>query len=905
MSPSSRRSAVTILALTVALAAAGLAPAQTWNSTTDRNWGVNTNWNPQTVPNSATAAATFGGVGPGAINFATGGTAFTVNGLNFTGGDYTLDAAGTLTFGGTGPTLSNSAGNNVINSRLVGTGVNATVSGGTLTLGNVRGGASANSFDAASTFTVTGGTLTAVVANADAFNGPNTSSSLGNAQVALNGGTLNLQGNLVAGGLAGQVYQVQASDGTPSGALPNINNTHPDFTGNAGRVRSLFDSLTPDSLGTSTAVQSRVNTFTSDAGGNPFSSVGSTRTNNYVSRWSGVIHITQAGTYTFGTRSDDGSLLYVDGNLIANNNFYQGMTTRSGTVSLAANSDHTVDIYWYQGGGGAGLLAGYSGPDNNNIGLGSSDASIQAAAFPAAATFARQGTVSLANPITVATGSSSTVNVTHVDTAIVPTLTINPSSSLTVGGTQGLLRATTTNLAGSGTRTVTINTTTSDLAVGQLNTNGTGVTLVKTGAGNLVFDGQNSPNGTLTYNVQAGRLVSVSDSIIDGTGVNVIGTNSPVQLSGGGTWQMRTRLSFVTFDNPLTVSGPTGGTVEAVPNDQTAFSSFQLGGGPGGNGITFSTVGGTPTLNVEVFGGGDGANVDVYGTVTGTGNLTKSAGSGNIGTGFLTLHAANNYVGTTTVNAGVLIGETNTSFGPGTNAIVVGNGGTLGLRAPSGGMTITNAITINGGGTGGRSGALEATFPTNFVPGAISYNGNITLSGSATIGMAPDSISPGFTINGTIALGANTLTLNPAGGLDDTSQMVVNGVVSGTGNVAKTGALTAGLAANNTYTGTTTVNSGTLEARGNGGPAVGTGPVFVNSGSTLLVSRPAALGNVPVTLSGLNSTLRFATGGATTSTATAYTANEGSVINVTGGSAVSLPNGTLSMTPGGTFFGLR
>src|SRR5436305_772913 len=82
----------------------------------------------------------------------------------------------------------------------------ATVSGGTLTLGNVRGGASANSFDASSTFTVTGGTLDAVVANADAFNGTNTASSLGNAQVVLNGGSLNLRGNLVAGGLAGQVY---------------------------------------------------------------------------------------------------------------------------------------------------------------------------------------------------------------------------------------------------------------------------------------------------------------------------------------------------------------------------------------------------------------------------------------------------------------------------------------------------------------------------------------------------------------------------------------------------------------------------------------------------------------------------------------------------------------------------
>ena len=174
------------------------------------------------------------------------------------------------------------------------------------------------------------------------------------------------------------------------------------------------------------------------------------------------------------------------------------------------------------------------------------------------------------------------------------------------------------------------------------------------------------------------------------------------------------------------------------------------------------------------------------------------------------------------------------------------------------------------------------------------------------IGMDTNSVAPGFNINGSINIGARTLTLNPAGGVDASSSLVINGLISGTGNLAKTGALAAVLANNNTYGGTTTVNSGTLEARGTGtGRAVGAGPTFVNAGSTLLVSQPPALGDVPVTLTGQGSTLRFATGGTTTSAATAYAANEGTTIHVTSASTVNLPNATLSMTGAGTFFGLR
>ncbi|MFO0808714.1 MAG: PA14 domain-containing protein [Gemmataceae bacterium] len=894
------------LALLLALAAPGLARAQTWSSTTDRNWGVAGNWTPATIPNATTAVVNFGAVGPGAINFATGGTAFTTGAINFTAGGFTLDAAGSLTIGGATPTLTNSAGTNIINSRLTATGLAATISGGTLTLGNVR--AAGNSLTG--TFTVTGGgTLDALLANADLFNTTNNTQSLGSANVTIDGGTLNLRGNLVAGGLVGQVYQAVSS--SPQGNLANINNTHPDFVTAATtgtivglpRQRSLFNLFDPELLGSpnagATAAQAIFNNnqFISQANGQTFAAIGSNQTQYFLSRWSGVLNIATAGNYVFGTRSDDGSLIFIDGNQVANNNFYQGMTTRSVTINGLTAGQHTIDVFYYGGGGGNGLLMGYSGPDNGSPGIGTSDAAIQTATFQAASTFGRQGTIDLTtsgNILTVGGTAASTINVSQINAVKIPTLNLNSSANLTVGGNQGLLRANFTNLTGTGTRSFTINATTGDLAVGQLTTNGGAVTLTKSGAGNLIFDAITTANlggGTLLYDVLNGRLVAVSDQSLFS---DVLGTpaSTTVRLTGsaGNTpiLQLRTRIGAATFDAALTVAG-TGGTVEALPIDQTGFSNIQLGSPARGINISAGT------LTVDVFGGGDGTNLDIYGVVSGAGSLLKS-----IGTGILTFRNGNTYGGGTTVNAGSLIGETNTSFGTGT--ITVGNGGTLALRNS---ITVSNTLTINGAGTAGRSGALEPAFATTTPDATPVYAGNITLSGSATIGMAGDSVVSNFLINGNVALGANTLTLNPAGGSSTASQLIVNGIISGTGNLVKNGSLDAVLTNDNTYSGTTTVNVGRLVAQGNVGRAVGAGAVFVNSGGQLLVSRPNALGNGNVTLTGATSNLRYETGGTSNSTATSYVANEGTSINVTGNSAVSLPNTTLTMTGAGNFFGLR
>jgi hypothetical protein len=68
------------------------------------------------------------------------------------------------------------------------------------------------------------------------------------------------------------------------------------------------------------------------------------------------VNVSTAGSYTFSTTSDDGSLLFVDGQLVVNNNFFQGDTQRTGSINLTAGV-HSLEVQYFQGGGGHDLDA--------------------------------------------------------------------------------------------------------------------------------------------------------------------------------------------------------------------------------------------------------------------------------------------------------------------------------------------------------------------------------------------------------------------------------------------------------------------------------------------------------------------------------------------------------------------
>ena len=66
--------------------------------------------------------------------------------------------------------------------------------------------------------------------------------------------------------------------------------------------------------------------------------------NQFVAIWSGQFTAATAGSYTFDTASDDGSMLFIDGNVVVSNNNFQGVTTQTAPspVYRTASSSRTI-----------------------------------------------------------------------------------------------------------------------------------------------------------------------------------------------------------------------------------------------------------------------------------------------------------------------------------------------------------------------------------------------------------------------------------------------------------------------------------------------------------------------------------------------------------------------------------
>src|SRR5579862_3074870 len=89
---------------------------------------------------------------------------------------------------------------------------------------------------------------------------------------------------------------------------------------------------------------------------------------NFFMKVNGYINITTGGGYTFSMGSDDGSLLFIGGNLVidANPTGGQAVTPKTGTANLQPGM-HAFTILYGQGVGGYGFSLKYSGPDNGNV----------------------------------------------------------------------------------------------------------------------------------------------------------------------------------------------------------------------------------------------------------------------------------------------------------------------------------------------------------------------------------------------------------------------------------------------------------------------------------------------------------------------------------------------------------
>lgn len=89
------------------------------------------------------------------------------------------------------------------------------------------------------------------------------------------------------------------------------------------------------------------------------------RGDNFAGRWTTTMNVLKGGAYEFRLSSDDGSKLYIDGSYVLDNDGLHGMRTKKTTQTLEAG-EHTLQLYFFEKGGHAGLQFDFKGPDTKN-----------------------------------------------------------------------------------------------------------------------------------------------------------------------------------------------------------------------------------------------------------------------------------------------------------------------------------------------------------------------------------------------------------------------------------------------------------------------------------------------------------------------------------------------------------
>lgn len=287
-----------------------------------------------------------------------------------------------------------------------------------------------------------------------------------------------------------------------------------------------------------------------------------------------------------------------------------------------------------------------------------------------------------------------------------------------------------------------------------------------------------------TLTVQAGRSVLINAAVSTTNGAISITANdnsavSADRAAGAGNITMSgSTLSSGTANLSLTIGATSDATY--TPGNITALG---LTGGAISlstpNALTGTTIATSVSLAVDV-----GADSSITSVISGNGTLTKN------GNGLLTLSGINTYIGATAVNTGTLRAGSSTAFGSTAGGVTVANGASIELNAVS---ITTEAFTLSGAGVGGN-GALIGT-------GTCSHTGTIAMAADTTFG--------------------------------GTGSFTQSGIVSGGFNLIKVGTGTLILSAANTYTGTTTINNGTIRAANASALGTTINTVTVANGATL------------------------------------------------------------------------
>ncbi|MGH6763716.1 MAG: autotransporter-associated beta strand repeat-containing protein [Phyllobacterium sp.] len=378
-------------------------------------------------------------------------------------------------------------------------------------------------------------------------------------------------------------------------------------------------------------------------------------------------------------------------------------------------------------------------------------------------------------------------------------------------------------------------------------------------------------NGALVTEAGGSEIRVLADSAeiateISGAGGIVKTEAGTLILSGDNSYQGGTTIA--------------GGTLQvaADANLGAASGGLTINGGTFRNTAIFATA-----RNVTLNEGGGAfqtdANLTVSGVISGSGHLVKT------GSGRLTLSGTNTYAGGTVINQGdvhamvtdalgtgqVNVNRASLSFGnsasaenlriiniqssidfyddssAGSASIANDGGGT----SFNGNSTAGNATIVNNYGSPlgfyGNASAGSATI-TNHIGGSTYFAGSSTADTASITNNAGGKVriseltADGIAIgslsgDGRVILGSKRLTLGGLGKNDAIGGVIEDGPDGSGGSLAKIGNGVLTLTGDNSYTGGTTVASGTLQIGNNGLRGSITGDVEIAAAGTLAFNR--------------------------------------------------------------------
>jgi len=447
------------------------------------------------------------------------------------------------------------------------------------------------------------------------------------------------------------------------------------------------------------------------------------------------------------------------------------------------------------------------------------------------------------------TGVNNYSGGTRVDAGV---LAINGDVNLGMAGTTLLLNAGSTLQANAATTSISAHPITLNVGTPKFfdsNSNTFSISSSITGFSNLTKIG-------------AGTL------ILTGTNGYVLGTTVD-----GGTLAINTDASLGTANSPLNLN--TGTTLRSDASLALSNRIITLGAG-------------SETIDTNSF------NLTIPGQITGSGALTK------VGAGTLILTGSNDYLGGTTVNAGILQGNTNSLQGDITdNAAIVFDQSSIISGSYVDVISGSGSVALQGTGT------LILANLGNSYTGGTTINGGIfqvvgAIVGPVTVNAGTFDVENSFTITdwtgapgsfGILGTGA-TLTFGTS------NSTTVASAISGVGGLTKQGSGTVIFSGASTYTGPTQINAGTLVINGST-----TSPTTVAAGATLKGTGTIASSlNVFGTLRPGNSVGTINVAGPVTFNAGMTFAVEldpaqASLLNVTAGGVTINPGATLSILP--------